>query len=101
MLFPGIGFTRASCVAIWIMNGVPWILSAGSSQAGTSVVCTAQVICPDGASAAPTAGGPRAQKAMTNSDASGALTWRMIGIPFLTCPSASRPRTAPRTRSLR
>ena len=44
MLFPGIGFTRASCVAIWTMNGVPWMLSAGSNQVGTSVVCTAQVI---------------------------------------------------------
>jgi len=44
MLFPGIGFTSASCVAMRTMNGVPWMVSAGSNQDGTRVVCTAQVI---------------------------------------------------------
>src|SRR5215831_15674811 len=33
------------------MNGVAWIFSAGSNQAGTRVVCTPQVIVPLGASA--------------------------------------------------
>ena len=49
MLLPGIGFTSASWVAERTMNGVPWMVSAGSNQVGTSVVCTAQVICPSGA----------------------------------------------------
>src|SRR5262245_10724795 len=51
MLLPGICFTSASYSASCTMNGVCWMLSAGSSQAGTSVVCTAQVIWPAGASA--------------------------------------------------
>src|SRR4029453_12769126 len=51
LLLPGMGFTSASCSASCTMNGVCWMLSAGSSQAGTSVVCTPQVIVPLGASA--------------------------------------------------
>src|SRR5205809_5236456 len=33
------------------MNGVSWMFSAGSNQLGTSVVWTAQVICPSGPAA--------------------------------------------------
>src|SRR5438445_5063476 len=51
MLLPGIGFTSASWVAERTMNGVPWIVSAGSNHVGTSVVCTAHVIVPSGAAA--------------------------------------------------
>src|SRR5262249_32718803 len=52
MLFPGIGFTSASWGACRAMNGGPAIFSAGSNQLGTSVVCTAHVICPSGAASA-------------------------------------------------
>src|SRR6266446_4949047 len=52
MLLPGIGLTSASWVAESTMNGVPWMVSAGSNQVGTSVVCTAHVIWPSGAAAA-------------------------------------------------
>src|SRR5882672_8331646 len=51
MLLPGMGFTSASWVAERTMNGVPWIVSAGSNHVGTSVVCTAHVIVPSGAAA--------------------------------------------------
>src|SRR5258705_5172579 len=52
MLLPGMGLTSASWVADRTMNGVPWMLSAGSNHVGTSVVWTAQVICPSGAASA-------------------------------------------------
>jgi hypothetical protein len=39
MALPGIGFTRASCSAKRIMNGVPIPgVSAGSNQVGASVM---------------------------------------------------------------
>jgi hypothetical protein len=44
MLLPGMRFTIASCRAYSTMAGVAMIISAGSNQPGTSVVCTAHVI---------------------------------------------------------
>src|SRR5262245_18317807 len=71
MLLPGIGFTSASCSASWTMNGVSWMFSAGSNQAGTSVMCTPQVICPLGVSArAGTHETPRISARVANSVAS-------------------------------
>src|SRR5262245_25694298 len=74
MLLPGICFTSASCVAIWIMNGVAWIFSAGSNQAGTSVVCTPQVIVPLGASACAGAHATMSINARTTSSVASRVT---------------------------
>src|SRR5882724_5895138 len=50
---PGIGFTRASCIAYSIMNGVMTDgVSAGSNQVGASEMCTAHVSSPSGAATA-------------------------------------------------
>src|SRR5215218_10236658 len=50
MFRPGIGFTRASCSAYCIQNGVrfPGFVSPGSSQAGGIVTYTANLISPSG-----------------------------------------------------
>src|SRR2546422_1848842 len=81
MLLPGIGFTRASCVASWTMNGVCWMFSAGSNQAGTRVVCTAHVIWPSGA-AAPGAT-PTAEITRTRTAAKRPWTGLTMARPFL------------------
>src|SRR5438093_12654911 len=72
MLLPGIGLTSASWVADRTMNGVPWMLSAGSNHVGTSVVWTAHVICPSGPAPAGTAA-TRVVRA-TNNDARSLMT---------------------------